>query len=373
MRWSNYFDRCLFCFLLCEELCISWDELCSGGADASEKSMIKIAQDRMMHHHKPTVQSWRQNECWDEEFMGYRVEEVFDIRNDQEFKDATGISMEQAGFATNFTLRGAPLGGTESVLISKSGIPRRLIAEWQAGFTFRQPQVRWMLAPQQALRKFNDLTDKEVKARGMNIEKVRHWKTTAEIDNIAAGRAKAIEDGQEQSATSDEEEPHNPLFVEEQARWSRPAAAVKSKAAPAKGSPAKLRSKDSEGAAASPEAIKSAKRLVPWGSPRRKKAQKGSEGQAECSPRVKVECANSVSRELGQAAPETASLASKASTKPSAESLWLVRGKDSHLQFDAADSKTFGGDGKRHFYKLKSILSFSAIGTDINKATGVQS
>ena len=361
MRWSKWCDRCLFCLLLCEELSIEFEELCSGGADASEKGMIKTAQSRMFTTYQPTVDDWRANECWDEEFMGYRVEEVYDVRNDTEFTAAHGISMEQAGFAPNFSLRGTPRGGSEDVMISKAEIPRRLIACWQAGFKLRQPQVRWLLAPQQAQRKFNDLTAKEVRARGMNIEKLRHWKTTAQINEIASMKAEGIANGEAEVPEKTAEELNNPHFVEEEARWARPqAAAVKSRP-----SPSKLSSKASEClAAATSPAAKAKKPFKPWSgaSPKKKKAQP--------SPSVVKLEGSAVSSELGS---DTAASAVTKVPSVSEQRPWLVRGQDTHLQFEESDSKTYGGDGKRHFYKLKCILSHSCIGTDVNKARNIQS
>ena len=70
------------------------------------------------------------------------MEEVYDVTSDSEFTSAHGISLERAGFTPNFTPRGTQREGSEDVLISKAGIPRRLIACWQAGFNLRQPQVR---------------------------------------------------------------------------------------------------------------------------------------------------------------------------------------------------------------------------------------
>ena len=95
--------------------------------------------------------------------------------------------------------------------------------------------MRWFLAPQQAQRKFGDLTVQEVKARGMNIEKIRHWKTTAQINEIALKKAKAIEaQGDQEPEKNDDDDCLNPHFVDEESRWSRPTvAAVKSRASPA--------------------------------------------------------------------------------------------------------------------------------------------
>ena len=86
---------------------------------------------------------------------------------------------------------------------------------------------------------------------------------------------------------------------------------------------------------------------------------------------VKVE-ASGVSSELGE--DTSAQAAMKVSSVRTEQMPWLVRGQDEHVQFDENDSKTFGGDEKRHFYyKLKDILSHRCAGTDVNKAGNMKS
>ena len=90
-----------------DELGLAFEDLAAGKTDAEERQGRATAMARMATC-GPTVDDWRKNECWDEEFVGYQVLEYYDIFSEADFIDQFDISMQQGGFEPNFRLRGNP-------------------------------------------------------------------------------------------------------------------------------------------------------------------------------------------------------------------------------------------------------------------------
>ena len=89
-------------------------------------------------------------------------------------------------------------------------------------FSLKEPQVRWLLKPTQAAEQFAKRSAAEIKARGMNPEKMRNWKTTEEMEEAAWEKVEKVKAGEAEEAAKDSETSANARFVSERARWEKP-------------------------------------------------------------------------------------------------------------------------------------------------------